>query len=99
MRGGRHRVEIIHGAEARIDVAVIDHIVSAVGKIGWIERTQPDRVDAKIAQVADFLGDAGDITQSVAVHVFEAARIDLVDDGLFPPIVVKVVRGHIILSP
>ena len=33
-------------------------------------------------------------SQPVAVHVFEAARVDLVDDGLLPPIVTHVVRGH-----
>ena len=94
MRGGGHRVEIGHGAEARVHVAVVDHVVAAVGQVGRVERAQPDRVDAEILQVIHFLGDAGDVSQPVAVHVFEAARVDLVDDGLLPPIVTHVIRGH-----
>ena len=94
MRGGGHRVEIGHGAEARVHVAVVDHVVAAVGQVGRVERAQPDRVDAEILQVIHFLGDTGDVSQPVAVHVFEAARVDLVDDGLLPPIVTHVIRGH-----
>ena len=75
-------------------MAVGDPGVAAVGPVGRVERAQPDRVDAEILQVIHFLGDAGDVSQPVAVHVFEAARVDLVDDGLLPPIVTHVVRGH-----
>ena len=31
---------------------------------------------------------------AVAVDVLEAARVDLVDDGLLPPVVIEVVGGH-----
>ena len=81
MRGGGHRVEI-------------GHVIAAVGQLGRVERAQPDRVDAEILQVIHFLGDTGDVSQPVAVHVFEAARVDLVDDGLLPPIVTHVVCCH-----
>ena len=41
---------------------------------------------------AVLLGDAGDVAESVAVDVLEAARVDLVDDGLLPPLVIEEYR-------
>ena len=46
MRGFGERVEIVHGAEFRIDVAVVVHVIAAVGQLGRVERAQPDGVDA-----------------------------------------------------
>ena len=94
VRGLGHRVEVVHGAQSRVDVAVVDHVVAAVRQIRGVERGEPDRVDAEVLQVIHLLGDAGDVAESVAVDVLEAARVDLVDDGLLPPVVIEVVGGH-----
>ena len=94
MRGFGHGVEVVHGAQSRVDVAVVDHVVAAVRQIGGVERGEPDGVHAEALQVVHFLGDAGDVADAVAVNVLEAARVDLVDDGLLPPVVIEVICGH-----
>ena len=95
MRGGGHRVEVIHGAQPRVHVTVVDDVVAAVGQLGRIERREPDGVHAQFLQVRDTVGHTGDVAQTVAVHVLEAARVDLVDHRLFPPVRMGVVQGHI----
>ena len=47
VRGLGHRVEVVHGAQSRVDVAVVDHVVAAVRQIRGVERGEPDRVDAE----------------------------------------------------
>ena len=86
VQGFEHGVEVVEGPQARVDVAVVRHVVAAVGELGGIEGTQPDRVDAEFAQVVGAGGDARQIAQPVAVRVGEAAGVDLVDDGLAPPL-------------
>ena len=44
------------------------------------------RVDAQVAQVVELGGHAGEVADAVAVAVGEAARVDLVEDGLLPPL-------------
>jgi hypothetical protein len=93
VRRGRHRVEVVQGAQLRGHVAVVGHVVAAVGQRRRVERAQPDRVDAQLAQVAHPRRHAGDVADAVAVGVGEAARVDLVDHGLSPPVGVQVAVG------
>ncbi len=90
---GDHRVEVVERAEARVDVTVVGDVVAAVGEFGRVERAEPERVDAERGEVAEALGDALEVPESVAVGVGETARIDLVDDGLPPP--VRVTGGQV----
>ena len=83
---GHHRVEVVERAQPRVDVAVVGDVVPAVGERGRVERAQPDGVDAERREVVDPRRDAGEVADPVAVAVGEAARIDLVDDGLAPPV-------------
>ena len=46
------RVEVGQRAEQRVDVAVVGDVVAAVGHRRGVERREPDRVDAEVAQVA-----------------------------------------------
>ena len=78
-------VEIVHGAELRVDVAVVVHVVAAVGKLGRVERAQPDGVHAEFGEVVDLLGDACDAAQARTAGVLEGTRVHLVDHGLLPP--------------
>ena len=89
MRGGDQVVEVVQGAELGRDVAVVGHVVAAVGQRRGIERAEPDRVDAQAGQVADPRRDAREVTDAVAVAVGEAARVDLVDRRLTPPVGVQ----------
>ena len=46
---------------------------------------EPDDVDAELLKVIEVLSDAFEVADTVAVRVLEGARVDLVDDGFFPP--------------
>ncbi len=83
---GGHGVEVVQGPQARVDVAVILDVVTAIGQFGGVERAEPQGVDAQGGQVGQALGDAAQVTEPVAVGVGEAAGVDLVDDGLPPPV-------------
>ena len=78
-------VEVVHGAELRVDVAVVIHVVAAVGELGRVERAQPDGVHAEFGEIVDLLGDAGDATQARTTGVLERTRVHLVDHSLLPP--------------
>ena len=73
------------GAELRVDVAVVVHVVAAVGELGRVERAQPDGVHAEFGEVVDLLGDACDAAQARTAGVLEGTRVHLVDHGLLPP--------------
>ena len=91
----RHEfVEILKRAQTWVHVAVVDHIIAAICKLGRVERGEPDGIHAKVLEIRHLFGDAGDVSESVAVGVAEATRVHLIDNGLFPPVVVHVVRGH-----
>ena len=86
---GDQVVEVVQGAQLGRDVAVVVHVVAAVGQRRGVERAEPDGVHAQVGQVADPRGDAGQVADAVAVAVGEAARIDLVDRRLPPPVGVQ----------
>src|SRR5690606_23227740 len=83
---GDQRVEVVERAQARVDVARVGDVVAAVGELRGVERAQPEGVDTQRGEVGEARGDAGQVAQSVAVRVGEAARIHLVDDRLPPPV-------------
>jgi hypothetical protein len=72
-------------AEERVDRAVVGHVVASVGHRRGVPRVEPHRVDPERGQIAQVGPDAGQIPDTVAVAVREAARIDLVDGGRPPP--------------
>ena len=88
-----HLVELGHRAELGRDGAVVADVVAVVVLRRGVDRRQPDHVDAEQLQVVQLRRDAGQVTDAVAVAVAEAARVDLVDDGLFPPVAVRAC-GH-----
>src|SRR5262249_28123973 len=47
---------------------------------------QPDRVDAELLQIAELRRDPRQVADAVAVGVGEAAHVDLVEDGVAPPL-------------
>lgn len=51
VRGLDHFAEIIHRAQTTVHIAVIVHIISAIEQMGGVERAEPDRIDAQIAQI------------------------------------------------
>ncbi len=85
--GLHHGVEIVHGSQPGIDRPVIVHIITAIGQLRRVERGEPEGVDPQLLQIIHMLGDAGQVPQSIAVFVRKGSGIDLVDDGLLPPVV------------
>ena len=85
VRGFGEFVEIVHGAEFRIDVAVIVDIIPAVGELARVEGAEPNRVDAQLLEVADAAGNTGDVAKAGTGGVLERTRIDLIDHRLMPP--------------
>ncbi len=84
---GDQMIEIAEGAVHRIDVFVVGHVVAEVHLRGRKAGGDPDRVDAELLQVVELGGDAVEVTDAVAVAVGEAARIDLVEHRMLPPLV------------
>ena len=80
--------------ELGVHVAVVVHVVAAVGQGRGVERAQPDGVDAQGLQVRNLGGDAPDVAQAVPVGVGEAARVDLVHGRLAPPVRIGHAVGH-----
>lgn len=77
--------EVLHRTEICHDGSVIGDVVAVVG-IGRVKhRTQPNDINTQVVQVVEFADDAVEVTDAVAVGVFKATWINLVDDGFFPP--------------
>ena len=72
-------------AEVRVDVAVVGNVVAVVAPGARIERQQPQRGDAEIAQIVEPLGEAGEIADAVAVAVLERLDVQLIDDRVLEP--------------
>src|SRR6185312_14799366 len=51
-----------------------------------VPRSEPDRIDPEFAQVAEPRAHASEIAYAVAVSVRETADVDLIDDGVAPPV-------------
>ena len=86
VRGFGETVEVVHRAQTRVHVAVVVHVIAAVGQLAGVEGAEPDRVHAEFGQVVDLLGHAVQVTQAGAGGILERTRVDLVDHGLLPPV-------------
>ena len=79
-------VEVFQGTEQWIDFAVVAHVVAEILHRRLEEGRNPDRVDTERLNVVETAGDAPQIARTVTVAILETARIDLVDDGVAPPV-------------
>ena len=79
-------VEVLQRAEQRIDFAIAAYVIAEILHRRLEEGGDPDRVDTERPDVVHSSGDAPQIARSAAVAVLEAARIDLVDHGVAPPV-------------
>ncbi len=86
-------VGVGEGAEDGVDHAVVGDVVAGVGLRRGVERGEPDGVHAEVPEVRQARRHARQVTHAVAVGVGEAARIDLVDDGVVPPAAARVAVG------
>ena len=88
----RHQpIEVVKGAEERIDRVVVRHVVADVEPRRRMDGREPDCVDAErsigpVVQVIQVRDQPGKVADAVVVRVGERARIDLVNDPSLPPI-------------
>ena len=77
--------EILHRPEIGVDVAIIGDVVAVVAAGGGVERQQPQRGDAEILQIPQFLGQPGKVADAVIVAVGEGLDVELIDDRVLVP--------------
>ena len=78
-------VKVCHRAEVLHDGAVVGDVVAVVVVGRLVDRGEPDDIDAELLEIRDAARDARQVADAVAVRILETARINLIDDGLFPP--------------
>ena len=86
MCGRQQLVEIGHCAELGHNRPIIRNIVAIIVVRGGIDRGKPDNIYTQLRQVRDFFGDAGQIADTIAIGVVEGTRVNLVNNGLLPPL-------------
>ena len=84
--GFKHLVEVFHGAEVTHNREVVRDVVAVVHVRRVEHGGEPDDVDAQLSQVGQLLGNALQITDTVAVSVVEGAGVHLVHHGFLPPL-------------
>ena len=95
---GDEPVEVGVGPEHGVDAGVVGDVVADVEPRRGVDRREPDRVDADgLAEVVETVDDARQVAHPVAVAVLEAARVDLVDDRVEPPVVGALVGRVVVL--
>ena len=73
------------GAETRVDPVEIGDVVTAVLEFAPEDGAEPNGVRAQAFDVGQFGADAFQITDAVAVAVFEGGGVDVVENPLFEP--------------
>jgi len=66
-------------------VGVIRDVVAVVLEGRWVERQEPDRCDAEVLDVVEFLRHPAEIADTVGYAVAKGAHVDFVDDGVLVP--------------
>ena len=89
-------IEILVRPEQRIHGRVVADVVADVESGRWVDRREPDRIDAEPvpADVVKVVDDPREIAHAVAVRVGEAPWVDLVDDPALPPVVAETGRSN-----
>ena len=73
-------------SEARVDFTVITDIVTVVILWGVKNRTEPDHIDPKVLKVGELFNNTPEIAEAISVGVLKASWINLIYNGILPPI-------------
>ncbi|MNI44978.1 hypothetical protein D3C73_993780 [compost metagenome] len=84
MQSGEQLFPVLQRAELIHNILVIADVITVVIIRRFIDRRQPDNIDAELLQIIQPGDDPPQIPDAVPVAVLEAAWIDLVDYGFFP---------------
>ena len=82
MPGGERAAE---RAVVGMHVAIGADVVAVIEARRRVERQQPDRRDAEVAQVVEALDQPVDVTDSIVGRVLECANVNLVKDRILEP--------------
>ena len=93
MQGGHQVVEVLQGPQPGIDLPVVIDVVATVSQCRRIERTYPHGINSQYLKVGGPGGDAGQVAQAIAIGISKTSGVDLVNDGLAPPIRVGIKAG------
>ena len=84
--GSDQALSISQSSEDRVDVAVVSDVVAGVFLGRRIKGGEPDGVNAKVCDCRKAVDDARKVTNSIPISIRERTRIDLVNDGVTPPV-------------
>jgi hypothetical protein len=71
MRRFYQPIDVGERSKDRLDAQIIRYVVAEVGHRRWMEWRDPDRVDAKPAQIVEALNDAIQITDPIPVRILK----------------------------
>ena len=77
---GNKTLNICHGAETRVNAAIIRHIITIVPLGRYEERRNPKVIHPKLGQIIQFLNDARQIPQTIAVGIPKGFWIYLINN-------------------
>ena len=79
-----HKVGI--GSETAVHTVVVENVVTSVNPSGFEKRIEPHDSHSEAFDVVEFGKHARDVTDSVAVRIFEGRRINLIYDSILQPL-------------
>ena len=86
VRGPEQLNEVVVGAVARRNQAIVGHVIARVAKRRKEARVQPQRIAAQLPDIVQLGRDARDIPDAVPVRVIETLRINLIENCVFQPL-------------
>ncbi len=98
MRRRHESAKVLHRPVGGIDVAVIGDVVPVVAQGRRVERHQPDRRHAEVADIVELLGQALEVADPVIRRVEERLDVDLVDDGVTVPLRIAAIDHRVAAS-
>jgi hypothetical protein len=88
-------LEVAQAAVVRVDGGVVGDVVAVVLERRGVEGQQPHGGDAQVLQVVELLGQAAEVPDAVSVRVEEGLGMDLVEDRVPVPELVRVRRHRV----
>jgi hypothetical protein len=86
MRFRNKPLHVLNSAIRRVHILVVRNVVSHVHLRRIVHGADPNGINADGSDVVEFGNDAIKIANAIAVGVFEAGGVDLVDDAVLPPL-------------
>jgi len=78
-------VKVLQIAKFGVDGQVIGDVISKILVGRWVNRGEPNSVYTQILDVIQRVNNASEITNAISIAVFIRARVNLVDNAIFPP--------------